>query len=221
MNRRRNRLWRILGHGFAMSWATLLLSSCGGGSSSGTPAAGSGNRAPRISGSPGTAIQAGTAYAFYPSASDPDGDQLTFEISNKPTWAFFDPTSGALTGTPSNAQLGPYSNIVISVSDGTAENTLAPFVITVAQNSMSSATVSWVPPTQNIDGTTLVDLAGYRIYYGINATAPSWSVEIASPDITTYLLKDLSPGTWYFSVSAYALNGIESDASNTASKTIQ
>ena len=46
------------------------------------------NRAPTISGSPRTSITAGTFYSFRPTASDLDGDTLTFSIQNKPTWAY-------------------------------------------------------------------------------------------------------------------------------------
>jgi hypothetical protein len=28
------------------------------------------------------------------------------------------------------------------------------------------ATLSWDPPTTNVDGTPLTDLAGYKVYYG-------------------------------------------------------
>jgi len=35
----------------------------------------------------------------------------------------------------------------------------------------AQATVSWIPPTTNTDGTALTDLAGYKVYYG----TVSWS----------------------------------------------
>ena len=42
------------------------------------------------------------------------------------------------------------------------------FNITVHQIAEGSATLSWMPPTENADGSALTDLAGYRIYYGRN-----------------------------------------------------
>src|SRR5205814_8237654 len=45
------------------------------------------NRPPTISGTPATTATTGTAYSFTPTASDPDGDTLTFSITNPPTSA--------------------------------------------------------------------------------------------------------------------------------------
>ncbi len=74
------------------------------------------NRAPTISGTPPTTVQATTAYSFTPTASDPDGQTLTFSIANPPSWATFNTATGQLAGTPPGA--GTYSNIIITVSDG-------------------------------------------------------------------------------------------------------
>ena len=61
---------------------------------------------------------AGTAYSFTPTASDPDGNTLTFSIANKPSWATFNTGTGRLQGTPSAGDVGTTTGIVISVSDG-------------------------------------------------------------------------------------------------------
>lgn len=45
------------------------------------------NRAPTISGKPATSATVGKSYTFQPTARDPDGDKLTYSISNKPAWA--------------------------------------------------------------------------------------------------------------------------------------
>ncbi len=92
------------------------------------------NQAPVISGNPMTTIQAGSIYSFVPVASDPDGDNLTFSISNKPSWANFDTSTGQLFGSPNNSNVGTYSNIVISVSDGIASSSLTSFSISVTEN---------------------------------------------------------------------------------------
>uniref|UniRef100_UPI003D130004 beta strand repeat-containing protein n=1 Tax=Gynuella sp. TaxID=2969146 RepID=UPI003D130004 len=89
------------------------------------------NTVPTISGNPDITVAEDSAYSFIPTATDSDGDTLTFSISNQPLWADFDSSTGALTGTPVNGDVGSYSNIVISVSDGTASVSLAAFGITV------------------------------------------------------------------------------------------
>jgi hypothetical protein len=83
-----------------------------------------------------------------------------------------------------------------------------------------SATLDWVAPTENTNGTPLTNLAGYRIYYGTSATALTQTVQIANPNTVTYEVTNLSPGTWYFSVRSYTTASVESNASAVASKTI-
>jgi hypothetical protein len=183
---------------------------------------GTGNDAPTISGTPSGSVGAGSAYAFTPSAHDDDGDNLTFSISNKPGWAAFSTSTGRLSGTPSSAQTGTYSNIVIKVSDGKASASLAAFSIVVSSTgSDGSATLSWTPPTQNSNGSTLTNLAGYRIYYGTSAGDMSRTIQIPNPGTARYVVDNLGAATWYFSVRAYNSAGSESVASNTATKTVR
>jgi Putative Ig domain len=179
------------------------------------------NAAPVISGAPATSVNAGAAYSFRPTASDANGDSLAFSIANRPSWATFDTTTGQLSGTPAAAQVGAYSNIVISVSDGNASAALPAFSIAVTQVSVGAATLSWTPPTQNTDGSALTNLAGYRIYYGVSAGSLNQTIEIANPSVTTYVVENLSPGAYYFAVRAYTSSGGESVNSNVASKVVQ
>ena len=108
----------------------------------------------------------GTAYSFAPSANDADGHALTFSIENPPRWATFNANTGSLTGTPSPADVGQYSDIRISVSDGQSTVSLAPFQVTVTAVATGAVTLSWLPPTRNTDGTPLTNLRGYRVYWG-------------------------------------------------------
>lgn len=178
------------------------------------------NVAPVIAGTPTKAINAGQAYSFAPSASDANGDTIAFSIQNKPSWASFDTTTGRLSGTPTAANVGTYSNVVISVSDATHTTSLAAFAINVTAISTGSATLSWTPPTQNTDGTTLTNLSGYKIYYGTSASAMTQVITISNTGVVQYVVDNLSPATWYFAVKAVSANGVESDFSATVSKTI-
>jgi len=93
------------------------------------PSGGTPNNTPTISGNPATTLEADGQYSFTPSASDADSsDSLSFSIQNKPAWASFNSATGALTGTASN---GNATNIIISVSDGTATASLSAFSINV------------------------------------------------------------------------------------------
>jgi len=68
-------------------------------------------------------------YQFLPTVNNRNYDILTFSIQNKPTWAEFNTTTGLLGGRPSDE--GNYTNIIISVSDGTDTTSLDPFYIEV------------------------------------------------------------------------------------------
>jgi hypothetical protein len=179
------------------------------------------NRAPTISGTPSTSVNAGSAFAFRPTASDADGDTLTFAISNRPAWATFNSATGQLAGTPTAASAGSYSNIVISVSDGTASATLAAFSIAVVDVSHGAATLTWTPPTTNTDGSTLTTLAGYRIAYGASAAQLTQTIQLGNAGMSSYVVENLAPGTYYFAVRAYTSSGAESANSNVVTKNVQ
>src|SRR6056297_44725 len=179
------------------------------------------NSAPTISGTPAKAVTEGSQYTFTPGASDPDGDSLSFSITNKPSWAAFDTGTGRLSGTPQAGDVGTYADIVISVSDGQATASLGAFAITVEAIAMGSVTLSWSPPTENTDGTTLTDLAGYRIYWGTTSGSYPNSVTIDNPGLNTYVVENLTPGTYEFVATSYNTSGVESDYSAPATKTVQ
>jgi hypothetical protein len=83
-----------------------------------------------------------------------------------------------------------------------------------------SAELAWQMPTENTNGTPLSDLAGYTIVYGTSpATMNRW-VQLSDIGATSYVVKGLGQGTWYFAVLSYTLSGANSALSNIASKTI-
>ncbi|TDQ79098.1 MBG domain-containing protein [Sphingobacterium yanglingense] len=99
------------------------------------------NTAPTITGAPPTTVGQDEAYSFTPSAADIDADDvLTFSIENKPSWASFDPNTGALTGTPTHVNVGTTSDIVISVSDGSEITSLPSFDIEVTTRLFTAVT---------------------------------------------------------------------------------
>jgi hypothetical protein len=205
----------------------LLAAACGGGGDGDTaqsapqnPGPGGSNAPPTIQGQPGTSVVAGQAYNFRPTAADSNGDTLSFTAANLPGWATLNQTTGAVTGTPDGADVGTYSGITITVSDGTATASLTAFAITVTDIGTGVATLSWTPPTQNSDGSALTDLAGFRITYGRSASALDRSVSLSNPSLSRYMVENLSSGTWFFAVSAVNSQGVASNSSNVASKTI-
>jgi hypothetical protein len=208
-----------------------LLAACGGGgggsgsstsaqtSTGGTPAAS--NSAPTISGAATASVTAGQSYSFKPSASDADQDKVTFTIANKPAWAAFDSATGALTGTPATTDVGSYPGIEIAATDGEAVTALPAFGITVAAAlTTNGVEVSWSPPTQNADGSTLTDLSGYKIHYGTQSGNYTDSVAVANAGLTRYALDSLPKGTVYIAMTAVNAAGAESDFSKEVNVTV-
>jgi len=87
--------------------------------------------APIITGTPNNTTDEESPYSFLPDSRDSSGDELEFIITNKPTWADFDPLTGMLSGTPDNNDVGKTQGIVISVSDGISTVSLDPFDLEV------------------------------------------------------------------------------------------
>lgn len=207
--------------------ATSQMVACGGGGGNGgggsstavvTEAVVSGgvpaNNVPVISGSASASVVANTGYAFQPTATDDDGDLLSFTIVNKPVWASFSNASGRLTGMPGDMDVGSYSNIVISVSDGMDTSSLGAFSITVtaAPNQASDFSLNWTAPVARADGSalSLSDIDGYRIYYGTSAGTYSSSVDVTDGSQTSVTVTGVAAGTYHVVMTTYDINGIES-----------
>jgi hypothetical protein len=181
------------------------------------------NSAPTISGTPPTVVAIGESYVFRPSVSDPDSTVFRFDIAAKPSWASFDVLTGSLAGTPSAEDLGVYGNIEISVTDGTDVTTLPAFSVEVvaAGTEMGSVTLNWTPPTQNEDGSQLTDLVAYRIHWSRDGGDFSNSVRINNPNVTRYVVGNLTPGTYEFAVTAINSAEFESRLSNSITRVVQ
>jgi len=187
----------------------------------------------KISGTAPTSVPAGSLYSFAPSTNG-GGSTKTFAIRNKPVWASFSISSGTLSGTPNSTQVGIYSNVTIAVTDGKSTATLSPFGVavtapqsaptststTTTSTTTGSAALTWTAPTQNTDGSALVDLAGYAIYFGTSATSLGNRIVVSSAAATNYTVANLAKGTYYFALAAYTSTGIESALSSIGSKTI-
>ena len=178
------------------------------------------NSAPVISGSAPLELTAGETYSFTPKVVDANNDTLSFTIDRLPSWASFNNSTGQVSGTPQSDHVGTYSGITITVSDGQAEDTLGPFTITVQAVSLGSVTLSWTAPTQNEDGSTLEDLDGYNIYWGTQPGNYPNSVTIDNESVTTYVVENLSPGSYEFVATSFNTSGVESRYSNPAIKVV-
>ncbi len=105
------------------------------------------NRAPSISGQAVDVARVGESYTWQPSATDADGDKLSFSAENLPPWASIDPTDGRVSGTPGEGDVGIYESITITVTDSTHQAATTPFSITVVGDVGSGvASLQWATP---------------------------------------------------------------------------
>lgn len=107
----------------------------------------------------------------------------------------------------------------VGVSNGTATTNSSGGGEGVASGN-GTATLTWTPVTQTTDGAVLTDLAGYRVFYGLSASTMNNVAVLPDPNITTYVITDLSSGTWYFTVAAYTSSDTQGVTSNVCTKTI-
>src|SRR6266478_4552498 len=154
----------------SIALASLVLGACGapqGGDPTATAqSSGSTSTAPAISGTPSTSVVAGQAYTFMPSTTNPSGMTLTFSVINQPSWAAFSTSTGQLSGTPASTDVGTYSNIEISVSDGPSNVSLPAFSLAVTAPATPGA-----PPT--ISGSPATSVVAGQSYSITNQ--PSWA----------------------------------------------
>jgi hypothetical protein len=133
------------------------------------------NRAPVLNAN--KAVNEGQALTFTVSASDPDGNPLTYSASNLPSGASFNPATRVFTWTPGSNQSGIYAAVHFAVTDGsltdaeditiTVSNITHPDVnadglvnvldvISVAQHWGETGANGWIPQDVNEDGSTNV-----------------------------------------------------------------
>jgi hypothetical protein len=169
-----------------------------------------------ITGTPVATATVGSAYAFIPVVKADAAAELSFAVSNQPSWAKFNASTGELSGTPTSADVGKYENISIEVKDGSANAVLAPFSIAVKPAS-EVATVTWETPSE---GTVTTEVTGYHVYYGASASSMTHVVDISNAKETSYVISNLASGTWYFAMTSYDAAKTESDRSTTVMVTL-
>jgi hypothetical protein len=146
------------------------------------------------------------------------------------------PTSGTIdrsseVTTPANAATAAAGTQTATVSNSGSTTTTPPATTTPASGSTVAsttpvksttgvATLDWLPPTENSDGTALTNLAGYTVYYGTSPDSLTQSVKVSNPGLTAYTVTNLPSGTWYFAVTSYSASGVESNRTSTVSTKI-
>ena len=157
----------------ALSWA-VIVSGCGGGGGSDSQTI---NTPPQISGVAAPFVKATTQYDFKPTASDTNGDVLTFSVKNLPAWASFDSNTGEITGQPDDTYVGQYPDVTISVSDGTDTVSMAPFAIDVLNPPLTKQSIG----TDNATVTPTAD--GFGATGDVSVTSGSNTTDLKNADL--------------------------------------
>ena len=121
------------------------------------------NDAPTITSTPVTAATEDAAYSYDVNATDPDvGDTLTYSLTTAPSGMTINATTGVISWTPTNAQVGANA-VTVRVRDAALAAATQSFTITVA-NTNDAPTITSTPVT------TATEDAAYS--YDVNATDP-------------------------------------------------
>ncbi len=121
-------------------------------------------------------------------------------------------------GGSSSTNFGSSSNsstVPSSSSSSSSTNTSTPL-----PTGNASVFLTWTPPTQNTDNTPLVDLTGYKVYYGITSNNLSASITISNSTASSATVASLASNVqYYFAVKVLNSKNVESDFSNIVLKT--
>ena len=107
-------------------------------------------------------------------------------------------------------------NVTATDSDGNEyTDSISVNVLAVTDSTKVSVQISWEAPTLNEDGSSLTNLAGYKIYYGQSETNLDTSLSVNDPLQTSFKIDQLAPDhRYFFCVSAYNSQGKESKCSD-------
>ena len=160
----------------------------------------------------GAHAQTSPVLTFTLATSSSDGKT----VSPKLTWST---TPAATSCTASNGWSGTMA--ASGVRQLAPTSTSAVYALKCDWPGVTKVALAFVAPTQNVDGTPLTDLKGYKILYGNTGPAESQLTTVVSIPATpnTWTSPDLAAGDWYFGMKSVNSLDLESVLSNVATKT--
>jgi len=143
---------------------------------------------------------------------------ITVSVVSGPDHGTATPSGTSILYTP-NGVFGGTDAFSYRLIDADNDTATATVMVEVTCNSCGpKATLTWTPPTTNVDGTPLIDLAGYKVKYGTSSGSYANVVTLNDPLADAYVVEGLTSGiTYYFVVTAFNVSAVESDPSNEAS----
>jgi len=167
---------------------------------------------------PDTTISEGQALDYTYTATDADGDTLTFSLVNPPVGAKINSTSGVFSWTPSYEQSGTY-NIVAVVTDGIAKDTSTTAVVVVSDVNRAPVFVKVMPDTTISEGQAL----SYT-YTATDADGDTLTFSLVNPPVGAKINSTSGVFSWTpsyeqsgtYNIVAVVTDGIAKDTSTTA-----
>ena len=153
--------------------------------------------ATRFSAAPAS-VEAGGSTAL--SWSFPDADSCTASSG----WSGSKPVVGSETVGPVTR-----STTFTLTCSGAGGNSVEMLTVAVPK----AVEVRWLAPTENVDGTRLTDLSGFRIHHGPSSRHYTQTVRIADPAATRHGLM-LTAATYFIAMTSLDADGNESGYSN-------
>ncbi|MFC1624756.1 putative Ig domain-containing protein, partial [Candidatus Omnitrophota bacterium] len=180
------------------------------------------NRAPLLDTIGDKVIDEDALLSFTVSATDPDGDSLTYSALNLPTGASFDAPTKTFTWTPTHEQVGTYPNVHFEVTDGSLVDsediTITVYEVVILITSPVDG--SYIRGNVDITGSAFIGsvqngLQSYELYYApldnptnttliISSTVPVQDGVLTSWDIASCL-----EGEYILTLKVFSIGGGE------------
>jgi hypothetical protein len=160
------------------------------------------NIPPVIESDPVTTAKEGVVYTYDVEATDPNGDTITYSLTTSPTGMTINSTTGVISWTPTEAQIGE-NEVVVEVSDESKSATQS-FTITVDEAWLTSIEV--LPPSVEIAAGSSKTITSVTAHYG-NGTSANIALS-ACTYVSNQTKVTVTNGTINVSASCSALTAI-------------
>ena len=184
----------------------------------------------------GTAVNSGVSISITSPTSLPTIDTTDTTINlagnaasgtgiSKVSWNNDRGGQGAASGTESwqihglPLNLG-INEITITAEDNAGASSSTSIAIFRESGEPGTVTLAWRAPTARTDGAPLTNLGGYKILYGRMSGIYDYEIVISNPGIVAFVVENLVPGNWFFTMTAYDSQGLESLPSNEVVRTV-
>jgi len=161
------------------------------------------NRTPVIESDPITTAKEGAIYTYDVEAVDPDGDTLEFSLLVHPTGMTINSTTGVITWTPTEDQVGE-NEVVVKVSDG-SKSTTQSFTVTVEKALLTSIVV--LPTSMEIEAGNSDTITSVTAHYD-NGTEASIALSACTYESSKPTLITVNNGIINVSSSCTATTAI-------------